>query len=170
MSAERSFAVGDVVVYASHGIGTVEKTAPEGAEAELITVAFPTGLTVTLPRTRACIALRPLSTEAELKKVKLTLGTSDEAPAEAWARRHRRTQEKVSSGQVAALAEVVRDGVQHEQRRAATGSGTTAPSDRQLYLQARALLGAEIALCRGIEQTEADAWILAQVAEPVIAS
>jgi RNA polymerase-interacting CarD/CdnL/TRCF family regulator len=37
----------------------------------------------------------------------------------------------------------------------------------ELFRQARKLLTAEIAACRGIEQDEADAWILRQVASDV---
>jgi CarD family transcriptional regulator len=157
------FAVGDRVVYASHGIGLVKKsTRPEGADAQTITLSFENGLTVLLPLARALEALRPLSGEAELADVTRTLRAEADAQVEPWSRQHRRTREKVTSGQAAELAEVVRDGVRREQRRAANG-GSTAPSDRQLYLQARALLTAEIALSRGIEPAAADAWIL----EPV---
>jgi RNA polymerase-interacting CarD/CdnL/TRCF family regulator len=97
--------------------------------------------------------------------VKSTLRATSTDVAEPWTRRHRRTREKVLSGRVAELAEVVRDGLQREQKRAVTGGGTPAPSDRQLYLQARALLTAEIALCRGIEPAEAEAWIVDQVSQ-----
>jgi CarD family transcriptional regulator len=161
-----NFGVGDVVVYASYGIGRVEAMRPAGVDPETITLAFASGLTVILPLERAFAALRPLSGEAELDDVKSTLRSTADVQAEPWTRRHRRTKEKVTSGRVSELAEVVRDGLQREQKRAASGGGTSAPSDRQLYLQARALLTAEIALCRGIEPDEADAWIVDQVAPP----
>ncbi|HEV8462605.1 MAG TPA: CarD family transcriptional regulator [Gaiellaceae bacterium] len=156
------FAVGDVVVYASHGIGRVESTKTAGEATQLITLSFAGGLTVTLPLARAVEALRPLSSERDLETVRTTLCAATDAQAEPWSRRYRRTREKVTSGAVAGLAEVVRDGVHREQSQAANG-GSTAPSDRQLYLQARGLLIAEIALCRGIEPAAAEAWILEQV-------
>jgi RNA polymerase-interacting CarD/CdnL/TRCF family regulator len=159
-----NFGVGDVVVYASYGIGRVEAMRPAGADPQTITLAFASGLTVILPLERAFEALRPLSGEADLDGVQTTLRATADVQSEPWTRRHRRTKEKVVSGRVAELAEVVRDGLQREQKRAASGGGTAAPSDRQLYLQARALLTAEIAACRGIEPAEADAWIVDQVA------
>jgi RNA polymerase-interacting CarD/CdnL/TRCF family regulator len=158
--------VGDVVVYASHGIGRVE--ARRGGEGlpETVALFFESGLRVILPLALALDALRPLSGEPELEDVRRTLRTEASLPVEPWSRRNRATRDKVAAGQATALAEVVRDGLQREQRLAAGASGrTTAPSDRQLYVQARTLLTAEIALCRGIELAEADAWIVDQVAE-----
>jgi RNA polymerase-interacting CarD/CdnL/TRCF family regulator len=58
------------------------------------------------------------------------------------------------------LAEIVRDGLQRE-RRLTTSSSKPVPNE--LLRRARKLLTAEIAACRGIEQEEADAWILQQV-------
>ena len=160
-------AVGDVVVYASHGIGRVEARRPGGERlAETVALVFEGGLRVILPLARALDALRPLSGEPELEDVRRTLRAEASQSVEPWSRRHRATRDKVVAGQATALAEVVRDGLQREQQLAARASGgTTAPSDRQLYMQARTLLTAEIALSRGIELAEADAWILDQVAE-----
>src|SRR5919201_3020257 len=160
-------AVGDVVVYASHGIGRVESRRPgDGKLPETVALVFERGLRVILPLARAVDALRPLSGEPELEDVRRTLRAQASPPIEPWSRRYRATRAKVAAGQATALAEVVRDGLQREQRLAAGASGqTTGPSDRQLYVQARALLTAEVALCRGIGLAEADAWILDQVAE-----
>jgi CarD family transcriptional regulator len=160
--AQPDFAVGDVVVYASHGIGQVTSAGPDGPDGPTITLSFESGMTVRLPMARAVEALRHPADEAELADVERALRADEDAPAEPWARQHRRTREKLTSGRAADLAEVVRDGVRREQRRAASG-GTTAPSDRDLYLRARALLTAEIALCRGIQPAAAEAWILEQV-------
>jgi RNA polymerase-interacting CarD/CdnL/TRCF family regulator len=160
-------AVGDLVVYACHGIGRVEARRPSGEGGpETVALIFESGLRVILPLARALDALRPLSSEFELEDVRRTLRAEASTPVEPWSRRYRVTRDKVAAGQATALAEVVRDGLQREQRLAAGASGrTTAPSDRQLYVQARTLLTAEVALCRGIGLAEADAWILDQVAE-----
>jgi RNA polymerase-interacting CarD/CdnL/TRCF family regulator len=162
-----SLAAGDVVVYASHGIGRVEARRPGGGElAETVALVFESGLRVILPVAQALDALRPLSGEPELEDVRRTLRAEAASPVEPWSRRNRATRDKVAAGRATALAEVVRDGLQQEQRLAAGASGRTiAPSDRQLYVRARTLLTAEIALCRGIDLAEADAWILDQVAE-----
>jgi RNA polymerase-interacting CarD/CdnL/TRCF family regulator len=166
-TAPLSLAVGDIVVYASHGIGRVESRRPGGGRLPAtVALVFESGLRVILPLARALDALRPLSGEQELEDVRRALRAEVSPAAEPWSRRYRATREKVATGRVTALAAVVREGLQRERRLAAGARRqTTAPSDRQLYMQARTLLAAEIALCRGIDSAEADAWILEQVAE-----
>jgi len=159
-------AVGDRVVYASHGLGSVEARLPGVGELpETVVVLFETGLRVTLPVAQARRALRPPTDVSELEEVRSTLRAEVPPGVQPWSKRFRSMQEKVAAGQVTGLAEVVRDGVEREQRLAVTsGSGRTpAPSERHLYLQARKLLAAEIAHARGIDAVQADAWIVEQV-------
>jgi RNA polymerase-interacting CarD/CdnL/TRCF family regulator len=158
-------AIGDVVVYASHGIGRIESTHPaEGPLPERIVLVFEGGLRVTLPLDRARGALRSLSGEPELEEVRRTLRADEVPPVEPWARRHRFAQEKLAEGRIGGLAEIVRDGLQRERRLAtASSSRSTAPSNNELYRQARKLLAAEIAACRGIGAEAADAWVAQQV-------
>jgi RNA polymerase-interacting CarD/CdnL/TRCF family regulator len=158
-------AAGDVVVYASHGIGQIESThAAEGAQPARIVLVLDSGLRVTLPLARAHEALRRLSGEPELEDVRLTLGAEVATPAEHWSRRHRFAQQKLTAGEIGGLAEIVRDGLQRERRLTTTSSK---PIANDLFRQARRLLAAEIAASRGIEHEEADAWILQQVAAGV---
>lgn len=157
--------VGSTVVYASHGIGCVEaRVAGRDDTPEAVVVLFTSGLRVTLPVDRARDAFRAPLGELGLEGVRRTLraeATADESP---WTARFRALREKVAEGAVTGLAEVVRDGVHREQRVAAgPGNGRTGPSERHLYLQARKLLGAEIAHVWGIDEDEADLWIVAQV-------
>jgi RNA polymerase-interacting CarD/CdnL/TRCF family regulator len=154
-------AVGDVVVYASHGIGQIESThAAEGTQPAGIILVLDSGLKVTLPLARAREALRCLSGEPELEDVRLTLRADVATSIEPWSRRHRFAQEKLAAGEVGGLAEIVRDGLQRERRLTTTSSK---PIANELFRRARKLLTAEIAACRGIQQEEADAWILQQV-------
>jgi RNA polymerase-interacting CarD/CdnL/TRCF family regulator len=158
-------AVGDLVVYASHGIGRIESVQPvDGLLLERIILVFESGLKVTLPLARARDALRRVSGEPELGDVQRTLCTDEFPSLEPWSRRHRLAQQKLAAGRVGGLAEIVRDGLQRERRLASGPSGrSAAPSDNEVYRQARRLLAAEIAACRGIEPETADAWILQQV-------
>src|SRR5207248_7734237 len=96
-------AVGDVVVYASHGVGRV--IAREGGS---VVLEFGTELTVTLPLDRARESLRPLSGKPELKRVQQTLSDSCAPAVEPWSKRFRAIQAKVSAGEVTGLAELVR--------------------------------------------------------------
>jgi RNA polymerase-interacting CarD/CdnL/TRCF family regulator len=157
--------VGDNVVYASHGIGCIEaRTAERGDIPETIVVLFTSGLRVTFPVERARDALRAPLGERELEHVRRTLCAETTVDEAQWTQRFRAMREKVAEGAVTGLAEVVRDGVHREERlQAAPGNGRTGPSERYLYLQARKLLVAEIALARGIDADEADVWVVEQV-------
>lgn len=154
-------AVGDVVVYASHGIGQIESAqAAEGTQPARIVLALDSGLRVTLPLARAREALRRLSGEPELEDVRLTLRADVATSAEHWSRRRRFAKEKLTVGEIGGLAEIVRDGLLRERRLTTTSNK---PIANDVFRQARRLLAAEIATCRGIEQEEADAWIVQQV-------
>jgi len=154
-------AVGDLVVYASHGIGRVESRQPPQGEADTLVIAFDSGLKVTLPLDRAHETLRSLSGDSQLEEVQRTLRADSPPPVQPWSRRHRMSQAKLAEGGVSGLAEIVRDGVHRQRRRA---KGGPAPMENQLLRQARNLLVAEIATSRGIELDEADAWIAEQTA------
>jgi RNA polymerase-interacting CarD/CdnL/TRCF family regulator len=154
-------AIGDVVVYASHGIGRVESTHDAaGTEPAKIIFLLESGLRVTLPLARAREALRSVSGEPELETVRLTLRSDVGPQVGPWSRRRRFAEEKLAAGEIGGLAEIVRDGLERE-RRLTTSSSK--PIANELFRQARKLLAAEIAASRGIEPEEADAWILQQV-------
>jgi RNA polymerase-interacting CarD/CdnL/TRCF family regulator len=153
-------AVGDLVVYASHGIGRIESREHHRGSSEMLVLVFESGLKVTLPLDRARNALRSLSGELELEEVQRTLGSDSPPAPEHWSRRHRNSQAKLVSGTVGGLAEIVRDGAHRERDRV---KGGTAPIRNQLYRAARKLLVAEVAAARGIEPDAADAWIVEQI-------
>jgi RNA polymerase-interacting CarD/CdnL/TRCF family regulator len=157
---EPRLVVGDLVVYASHGIGRVESREDHGGNGGILVLVFENGLKVTLPLDRARSALRALSGEEELEAVQRTLGSDSPPTSEHWSRRHRNSQAKLAGGTVGGLAEIVRDGAQRERERA---KGGTAPITNQLYRAARKLLIAEVAVARGIEPDAADAWIVEQI-------
>jgi len=153
-------AVGDLVVYASHGIGRVESRERSRDSGEMLLLVFESGLEVTLPLDRARNTLRSLSGEPELAEVQRTLGSDSPPASEHWSRRHRNSQAKLVGGTVSGLAEIVRDGAHRERQRV---KGGTAPIRSQLYRAARKLLIAEVAAVRGIEPDAADAWIVEQI-------
>ena len=159
-------AVGDLVVYGSHGAGRVTSRQNRrfGETREIVVLDFAAGLSVTLPLQRALEYLRPLADETEVARVRTTL-REDTAPSEdRWLKRSKATQAKVTSGEAVGLAEVVRDGACREGT-SATHKETTrlSPSEHQLYLKARRLLADEIGLARGVESSEADDWITNQL-------
>jgi RNA polymerase-interacting CarD/CdnL/TRCF family regulator len=161
MEPQPSLAVGELVVYGAHGVGRVADARPaaEGGE-ELVVLEFEEGLRVTLPVERARLSVRAVASEAELRDVQRTLrGDGEASDSESWAKRFRSMQLKLAAGELIGVAEVVRDGIQREREHGARAGSALAPAQRILYLKARRLLAAEIAVALGIELTEAENWI-----------
>ena len=153
--------VGDVVVYASHGIGRVAARSPKTVVLEFAE----RGLSVTLPIERAAEYVRPVLTEAEIATIGQTLGEADAVSAENWQRRLKTTRGKVTVGEAAGLAEVIRDASRRDERATARKEpGKLSLTERQLYLKARQLLADEIGASRGVDPAEADEWIGDQIA------
>ena len=80
-------AVGDMVVYGSHGAGHVaarERRVVLGKRQEVIVLALAGGLSVELPMERAHELLRPLASEADMSRVQKTLGSEQAANRDPW--------------------------------------------------------------------------------------
>lgn len=156
-------AVGDVVVYSSYGAGRVAargKTVVLGVEQEIVVLEFAGGLSVTLPMQRAREQLRPLVSEADVRRVQETLREDGALSADVWVKRLKQVQAKLRGGDPLELAEVVRDGARRERMLSGKGSKSQlSRGERELYLKSRQLLSREIGLARGLEPAEADAWI-----------
>ena len=158
---ELRFAVGDLVVYASHGIGRVA----DRSRRTVVLEFAERGLSVTLPIERAAECVRAVSTEVEIASIGRTLGEADEGSGENWQRRLKTTRSKVTVGEAAGLAEVVRDASRRDVRATARKEpGKLSLTERHLYLKARQLLADEIGASRGVDPSEADAWIGDQIA------
>jgi RNA polymerase-interacting CarD/CdnL/TRCF family regulator len=158
------FAVDDLVVYASHGVGRVVSRRKES-----VTFEFDRELSVILPISRAVECVRSVSTEAELAVIGRVLGEPEVVSKENWQRRLKETRGKLASGAAASLAEVVRDASRRQSRVSAQKEPSRLSlSERQLYVTARKLLADEIGASRGVDSQSADEWIgdrLAQIAD-----
>jgi RNA polymerase-interacting CarD/CdnL/TRCF family regulator len=155
-------AVGELVVYGSHGAGRVvarEQRRSGAARQEVIVLELAESLTVTLPITLARDNLRPLVSEREIASVQRALRTNVPASEAVWLKRHKATREKLAAGEAIGLAEVISDG----NRRHQADTGRLSASERELYTKARRLLANEIALVRGIQPAHADDWITNQL-------
>jgi CarD family transcriptional regulator, regulator of rRNA transcription len=164
-----TLAVGAVVAYPPHGVGRVaalEKKVVLGVEQEVVVIELADSLSVTLPLERAQELLRPVVTEAGLRRVRETLRADAELSEEIWSKRLTRGQELLRSGGPEELAAIVRDGFRRELSKAAGGSSKLSVSERALFVRARELLSGEIGVARGLDQAEADAWIDEQLALP----
>jgi RNA polymerase-interacting CarD/CdnL/TRCF family regulator len=160
-------AVGELVVYRSHGAGRVvaRKQCRSGEEGpDVVVLELAGNMTVTLPTALAHEQLRPLASERELASVQQTLRTTAQPGESVWLKRHKATRAKLALGDPVGLAEVVSDG----NRRHQVQTSGLSTAERQLYLKARQLLANEIALLRDIPAVHADDWIADQLthAEP----
>jgi RNA polymerase-interacting CarD/CdnL/TRCF family regulator len=169
-SAGVRLAVGDMVVYGPYGVGRVaarEKRVVLGVAQEILVLELGDDLTVTLPLERAHGLLRSLLSEADLLHVQETLREKHTLSEDAWLKRRKQAQLKVTGGDPLALAEVVRNCARRQERLIAKRTASQlSPSERDFYLRARRLLSGEIAVARGLEPAEAEAWIEQQLAAP----
>jgi RNA polymerase-interacting CarD/CdnL/TRCF family regulator len=162
--------VGDVVVYGGHGVGYVaarEGRVVLGAAREVVVVELQDGLTVTLPLDMARSQLRPLATDAEVRRVRAVLREDHTLSTVPWLSRRREIAEKMAGGDLVRLAEIVSEGAQRERMRLAKGGKQQrSPGERDVFLRARKLLSGEIALVLGLEPAAADGWIDDQLVRP----
>lgn len=162
-------AVGDVVVYGTHGIGRIAARKEQdvlGAKGKVVVLELAEGLTVTLPLDRAQEQLRPLASEADMRRVQETLRGERVLSVDPWLSRRRATLAKLTGGDPVELAEIVGDGAQRERTLRANGSNPQlSPGEREIFVKAWQLLSGEIALARGLEQAEADSWIDEQLGQ-----
>jgi CarD family transcriptional regulator len=92
--------------------------------------------------------------------VQRTLGADHAANRDPWLKRRRDSQAKLTGGDPIELAEIIRDSARREWTLSAKSSKSRlSPGERELFVKARQLLSNEIALARGVEPAEANAWI-----------
>jgi RNA polymerase-interacting CarD/CdnL/TRCF family regulator len=160
--------VGDAVVYAAHGVGFVvacERSVVLGVEQNVVVLEFAGGLSVTLPVARAHEQLRLPVSGAGIRRVQETLRDEGEPSREAWLKRKRQTEAKLTGGDPLALAEVVRDSVRRKQLLLAEKRNSRlSPAENDAYKKARQLLVEEIGVACGFDPAQADAWIDQQIA------
>jgi CarD family transcriptional regulator len=101
----------------------------------------------------ASIGIRKLCSPAAIEQVRRTLGQSVPRSRTNWAKLTKEYEAKIKSGEIIALAEVVRD----LQRRSATAEQSY--SERQLYATALDRLSAEVALVESISEEQAAAGL-----------
>jgi CarD family transcriptional regulator len=156
-------AVGDFVVYGTHGTGRIverKKMTVSDVEHEVVVVELGEGLTVTLRVDRAQEQLRGLASEADLGRVQRALREDRALSVDPWLSRRRETLAKLTGGDPVGLAEIVGDGAQRERALRETGKRTKlSHGEREIFVRARHLLSCEIARVRGLHETEADGWI-----------
>ena len=149
-------AIGDMVVYGSHGAGPIiarEARVVLGEEQVVVVLALAHGLSVELPLARAEELLRPVADTDEIARLRVILRSEAALDTDPWLKRQRAARAKL--GTAAGLAEVVSEGSQRP---------SLSPGERELVRRAKDLLATEIALSRGEDASSASAWIDDQLA------
>ena len=138
------FAVGDFVSYPAHGVGRVKAIESQeiyGATTELFVIEFEKDkLTVSVPTSRAeAYGLRPLAGKDVVGQSYAVLKGKAKVKKAMWSRRAQEYEQKIHSGDIIAIAEVVRDLHRTDDQR------EQSYSERQLYEQAFERLTRELA-------------------------
>jgi CarD family transcriptional regulator len=148
------FKANDFVVYPAHGVGqivTIEEQTITGACLEFIVVNFAKNkMTLRVPTGKMANAgMRRLSDPAAIVQVRRTLSRAPYKARGNWSRLVQDYESKMNSGDIIALAEVIRD-----LYRPAVGPDQNY-SERQLYAAALDRLSGEVALIEHITVEEA---------------
>ncbi|KAA6205365.1 MAG: CarD family transcriptional regulator [Candidatus Tokpelaia sp.] len=148
------FKAGESIVYPAHGVGriiSIEEQEVAGFKLELFVIHFEKDkMDVKVPVAKALIiGMRKLSEGSFLDKALIVLQGRARVKRTMWSRRAQEYDTKINSGDIIAIAEVVRDlyrsGSQPEQ----------SYSERQLYEAALDRMAREVAAVNKISQTEA---------------
>ena len=138
------FRINDFVVYPAHGVGkitTVETQEIAGSEMELFVILFEKDkMTLRVPTAKAtAVGMRNLSSPDEIEKAMKTLKGRARVKRAMWSRRAQEYEQKINSGDLMSIAEVVRDLHRNDEER------EQSYSERQLYEAALERLTREVA-------------------------
>ena len=150
------FNIGDTVVYPHHGAAVIEKKEQRQIKGEtvnyLVLKVHQGDLTVRVPEKNAeSVGVRDVVGEEGLLKVFSVLRETDVEEAGNWSRRYKANQERVASGDVNKVAEVVRDLWRRDQDRGLSAG------EKRMLAKARQVLVGELALADGTDDAKSDA-------------
>ena len=161
------FDVGDKVVYPHHGAGTVvskDTRVVLGHEREYLTIKIlHNDMTVNVPTENAeKVGLRWVIDQEMVEVVVRALsGESTEMPKN-WNRRFKHNRDKMKTGDILELAEVVRNlALRDHEKGLSTG-------EKQMYMKAKKILASELMYAKDMTEEEAAAWLDDVLANPAI--
>ncbi len=149
------FKVGEVVVYPHHGaarIADIEQREIGGETLDyLVLQILQSDLEVRVPvKNTELVGVRDVVNEEGLQRVFSVLRETDVEEAGNWSRRYKANQERLASGDINKVAEVVRDLWRRDQ-----GKGLSAGEKRMLG-KARQILVGELALAEPVDEAKVD--------------
>ena len=143
-SKKLDFRPNEYVVYPAHGVGqiiSIEEQQIAGISLELFVISFEKDkMTLRVPTDKAVqIGMRSLSSPDVILKAMTTLKGKAKVKRAMWSRRAQEYEQKINSGDLIAIAEVVRDLHRNDDQR------EQSYSERQLYEAALERLTREVA-------------------------
>jgi CarD family transcriptional regulator len=164
VTQRQGFKANEFVVYPAHGVGqilAIEEQEIAGAKLELFVINFMKDkMTLRVPTAKvANVGMRKLSEPALVKRALETLKGRARVKRTMWSRRAQEYEAKINSGDIVAIAEVVRDLYRSESQ------PEQSYSERQLYEAALDRLSREIAVVQHSTETEAVKEIESQLAK-----
>ncbi|MDS9468446.1 CarD family transcriptional regulator [Paracoccus sp. MBLB3053] len=157
----------DFVVYPTHGVGrivSIEEQEVAGLRLEMFVISFDKDkMTLRVPTARASeIGMRGLSSPDLVERALDTLKGKARVKRTMWSRRAQEYEQKINSGDLMSIAEVVRDLHRQDDQR------EQSYSERQLYEAALDRLTREVAAVGGMDeagaQKKVDAVLLTRAA------
>ena len=152
--SKSEFRPNDYVVYPAHGVGqivNIEKQEVAGLELELFVISFAKDkMTLRVPTNKATeVGMRSLSSPDVVTKAMDTLKGKAKVKRAMWSRRAQEYEAKINSGDLIAIAEVVRDLHRNDEQR------EQSYSERQLYEAALDRLTRELAAVNDMDEAGA---------------
>jgi CarD family transcriptional regulator len=152
------YKVGDKVVYPHHGAGTVVKKETRtilGQEREYLTIKIlHNDMTVNVPTENADrVGLRKVIDEATVERVVEVLHGSGTKMPKNWNRRFKYNRDKMKTGDIFELAEVVRNlSLREQEKGLSTG-------EKQMFVKAKKILASELMYAKDMDEEETAEWL-----------
>ncbi|MEL6218629.1 MAG: CarD family transcriptional regulator [Pseudomonadota bacterium] len=154
----QQFRPNDYVVYPAHGVGrivSIEEQEVAGIRLELFVISFEKDkMTLRVPTAKAtATGMRSLATPDIVERALTTLKGRAKVKRAMWSRRAQEYEQKINSGDLISIAEVVRD------LHRADDQPEQSYSERQLYEAALERLTREVAAVQRLDEGEATAQV-----------
>jgi CarD family transcriptional regulator len=165
---ESLYKVGDKVVYPHHGAGTVVKketrTVLKQQRVYLTIKILHNDMTVNVPAENAeRVGLRKVIDEEMVEEVLEVLHGEGTKMPKNWNRRFKFNRDKMKTGDIFELAEVVRNlSLRDQEKGLSTG-------EKQMFVKAKKILASELMYAKGLDEDEAAAWLDEVLTEVAVA-
>ena len=155
---ERLYKLGDKVVYPHHGAGTIVKKEVReilGQKREYLTIKIlHNDMVVNVPSENAeRVGLRQVINEKQVTEVVKALTGSGTQMPKNWNRRFKHNRDKMKTGDVLELAEVVRNlALRDHEKGLSTG-------EKQMFVKAKKILASELMYAKHMDEEQTHVWL-----------